>query len=203
MNPRYHRRTALNSRALAPLLLAWGLACRSPAPCPAGTRADVARADDLLALLRRTDAGRTATAVDDATICFGGATRGAVRPGRIVVLAESLPRERAAARLAHLLAHVADGLDRFPTPDVACEPQIEAALAAEARGIVAELAAWDALGRAGDPPYSFAAAALAASPAERPALVLARLRGASAEPTDELHALVRDYHDRCAGPHGR
>ena len=113
------------------------------------------------------------------------------------MLADSLAPGLAAARLVHMLAHRRDGLHRYPAAGLPCAAQVDAALAAESRGIVAEIEAWHALGRPADPPYSFALATLAASPAARPDLVLARLRAAPASAPDGLDLLARDYRERC------
>lgn len=173
------------------LLLAGHLACEArTVVCPPGTFADHERAGALLAAA----CGAEKLAPEDVTICFGAAARGTVRHDGIVVLPDSPDHEAMAARLAHLGLHVADGLYRFPVAGVPCERQIEAALAAEARAIVAEIEACDQLGCTAAP-YTFAGAVLAATPDERTEQVLLRLR---AEPeADGLNMLVRGYRKRC------
>lgn len=178
---------------LAALLLAGGLGCEAPAsPCPPGTAADPARVQALVAAVRGTQAGAGRTF--EATTCFGGEVRGTVRPDGVVVLASSLGERAAAARLLHMHMHVHEGLHRFPAAGVACERQVESAIAAEARGIVAEIAACAELGCEAAP-YSFAPRVLAAAPGEREAIVRAALLAAPA--TDGLDVLVADYRRRC------
>jgi hypothetical protein len=199
---RYHSPHVVPSRPLASLLLIAGLACDPGAPtpeCPPGTRADPVRARDLLDVVRRSRSD-SPTAAPDPPICFGGAARGTVRPDGVIVLADSLAPGPAAARLAHMRLHLADGLQRYPVADIPCTQQIESALTAEARGIVAEIEVWHALERPGSPPYSFALAALAESPELRVDFVREQMRVAPA--TDALDVLVDDYRLRCpeAGP---
>ena len=186
----------IDSRPLAALLLVAGLACE-PArrPCPAGTVAHTERARALVAAVRGSRVGPAIAGASPA-ICFGGHARGTSRPDGVVVLADSLDDAAATARLAHQWMHVADGLHRFPAPDVPCERQLAATLAAEARAIVAEIEVCDELACAAAP-FTFAAEVRAAAPAERVGLVLARLQ---AEPeADGLAVLVRDYRTRCSG----
>lgn len=136
-------------------------------------------------------------------MCFAAAARGTLRPDGTLVLAPASidAPGPAAARLAHLLAHLADGLHHYPAPDVACALQVEQAIAAEVRGITTELAVWRELDLPGAP-FRFADAYWAAPPDGRDALVEAQLR-APAGPDElgelgELDGLVRDYADRCA-----
>ncbi|MCY1013661.1 hypothetical protein OV079_50660 [Nannocystis pusilla] len=186
----------IGSRPLAALLLVAGLACEpAPRPCPAGTVAHAERARSLVAAVRGSRVG-PAIAGASPTICFGGHARGTSRPDGVVVLADSLADAAATARLAHQWMHVVDGLHRFPAPDVPCDRQLVAALAAEARAIVAEIEVCDELA-CDAAPFTFAAEVRAAAPAERAGLVLARLQ---AEPeADGLAVLVRDYRARCPG----
>ena len=140
-----------------------------------------------------TRAGRGLAGVD-ARVCFGGPTRGTVRHDAVVVIADGLAPEAAAARLIHLRMHVGDGLHRYPELGVACAPQIEAAIAAEARAIVAEIEACDEL-RCAAAPYSFAAAVLAMAADQRASQVIGILR---AEPVEDgLRALIGGYRARC------
>lgn len=174
--------------------------------CPPGSHPDRDRSLALRTTLRRTAAGGALTAIADRSdrpdrhepaICYGGHTRGSVRPDGVIVLADSLAPGPAAARLAHMLMHLADELHHFPVAGVPCARQIASALTAEARAIVAEIEVWHALADASEPPYTFARALLDAAPATRHDLVLARLH--AADPGDELAPLVRDYRDRCPG----
>jgi hypothetical protein len=176
------------------LIVLGDLACGEPVvPCPAGTHADEGRARGLIAAAGEIRAGRGLVR-DGAAICFGGAGRGTVRHDGVVVIADGLDGDAGAARLIHMQMHVADGLHRFPEAGVACERQLESVLMAEARGMVAEIEACEQLGCSAAP-FTFAAAVLAAAPAERADVVLARLR---AEPgADGLDILVRDYRTRC------
>jgi len=187
----------MNSRHAGALLLAGHLGCETASVvCPPGTFADSERARALLAAARGAGQG---LAREDVTICFGAAGRGAVRHDGIVVLPDSRDQEAMAARLAHLGMHVADELYRFPAAGVPCDVQVEAALAAEARAIVAEIEACDRL-ECTAAPYTFAAEVLTAAPGERVEHVLARLR---AEPeTDGLDVLVQGYRARCEAAAG-
>lgn len=182
------------SRPFAALLLAAHLGCGAPAkPCPPGTVADGERSRALLTALRGTHVGH-GLAGDDATICFGGLTRGTVSTDGVVRLPAALDSAAAAARLAHLRLHIADGLHHFPAADLPCDRQLAAALAAEARGIVAEIEACAEL-ECDPAPYTFATSVLATKPTARLSLVIERLQ---AEPeADGLGVLVQDYRTRC------
>lgn len=196
---RYHPPIVRDTPQLAALAIAAALACapEAPAPaCPPGSHSDRDRSQALLAALPL-PARSAAADRDDPAICFGGRTRGTVRPDGVIVLADSLAPGPAAARLAHMLMHLADDLHRFPVAGAPCAPQIAAALAAEARAIVAEIEVWHALAAGDDPPYPFTRDILDAAPATRRDLVLAHLH--AADPGDQLAPLVRDYRDRCPG----
>lgn len=170
------------------------LACGVPVVrCPAGTHADEGRAGGLIAAAGEIPAGR-GLVFDESAICFGGDGRGTVRHDAVVVIADELDGDAGAARLIHMQMHVADGLHRFPEAGLACERQLESVLTAEARGMVAEIEACEQLGCLAAP-FTFAAAVLAANPAERADVVLARLRAAPG--ADGLDILVRDYRTRC------
>ena len=176
------------------LLLVGNFACGTPAgPCPPGTFADGDRASALSATVRGTLAGR-GLAIDSTMICFGGGARGTVRSEGLMVLAASLESDAAAARLTHIGMHVADRLHAFPMAGVPCERQVEIALTAEARAIVAEIEVCDEL-KCDAAPYTFTAAVLAVTSSERAAQVLARLQ--SEPKTDGLDMLVRGYRARC------
>ena len=163
----------MDTRTLATLLLAGDLACGAPKPaCPPATMADAERAQAVQIAARGTRAGQHLD----------------------VVISSSLDQAAAAARLIHLRMHVADGLHRFPAPGVPCDRQLEQATAAEARAIAAEIAACHEL-ECGDPPYTFAAEVLAATPDERFVRVLARMRDEPA--TDGLDVMLRRYRERC------
>lgn len=182
-------------RLAASLLLAWVPACGAPAAvCPPGYRTDEARALALVNAARGARAGR-GLADEGAAVCFGGSERGAVLPDGVVVLSDGLAVEEAAARFIHLRTHVAEGLHRFPAVGVACDVQLDAARAAEARAIVAEIEACAQLRCAGQP-YTFAAEVLAAAPDRRVPGVLARLRDEPA--IDGLDVMLRGYRERCA-----
>ena len=185
----------MGTRHLTALLLLGELACEaSPRVCPPGTIVDDGRARAVVAAARGTRAGHH-LAFEGARLCFGGPTRGTVHTDGVVVLADHLDDGAAAARLTHLWMHVADGLHHFPAAEVPCDRQVQAALVAESRGIVAEIETCAELG-CETAPYSFAATVLASAPTQRPDRVLTRLR---AQPdADGLGELVRDYQRRCA-----
>lgn len=127
-------------------------------------------------------------------MCFGGATRGTVREDGVMVLADGLADGEAAARLVHLRMHVGDGLHRFPGVGVACERQIEVAIAAEARAIVAEIEACDEL-RCATAPYTFAPAVLGTAAESRVSQVSGILRAGPVE--DGIRAMIGGYRARC------
>lgn len=183
----------MDGRSLAALLIAADLACGTPNfECPPGTVADERRAQAVLDAARGTGAGQGLGA--GPAICFGGLDRGSVRPDGTVVISSSLDQAAAAARLIHLRMHVSDELHQFPAPGGQCDQQMEAAIAAEARAIAAEITACDELGCA-EAPYSFAAAVLAVAADQRVGLVRARLRE---EPeADGLGVMLRRYRARC------
>lgn len=176
------------------LALAGELACGASAVvCPQGTVTDGERARRVAALAEGTRAGRGLVGGESA-VCFGGATRGTVRDDGVTTIAAELADGEAAARLIHLRMHVADGLQRFPAVGVACERQIAAAIAAEARAMVAEIEACEELGCAAAP-YSFAAAVLA-MPAERRVVEVTAI--VRAEPVaDGVRAMIAGYRARC------
>lgn len=180
--------------SLAALLICGVPACGAPAAaCPSGYVGNAERARTLVNAARGTRAGREVVG-DGVSICFGGHERGSVLPDGVVVISDALTGGEAAARLIHLRTHVAEGLHEFPAVGVACELQMEGAIAAEARAIVAEIEACEQL-RCAEQPYSFAAAVLAAAAGERVAGVLARLRE---EPdSDGLGVMLARYRARC------
>ncbi len=180
--------------SLAALLICGVPGCGAPAAaCPPGYAGNEERARALVNAARGTRAGREVVG-DGVAICFGGHERGSVLPDGVVVISDALAGGEAAARLIHLRTHVAEGLHRFPAVGVACDRQMEGAMSAEARAIVAEIEACVEL-RCASQPYSFAGEVLAAPAAERVAGVLARLRD---EPeSDGLDVMLGRYRARC------
>jgi hypothetical protein len=180
--------------SLAVLLICGVPGCGAPAAaCPSGYVSNEERARALVNAARGTRAGREVVG-DGVGICFGGHERGSVLPDGVVVISDGLTGGEAAARLIHLRTHVAEGLHNFPAVGVACDRQMEGAIAAEARAIVAEIEACAEL-RCTEQPYGFAAEVLAAAAGERVAGVLARLRD---EPEgDGLDVMLGRYRARC------
>lgn len=190
--------------ALALALFGCG-ASATPAACPAGTRADAARASAIEARLGSVASGRALLAVGRdrvRAVCFADAgSASVVTIEHVVLLAADLEEGEAAARLGHLLVHLRDGL---PTDVVhagldpaACDAAVERALSLEAHAYVEEVALQDALGAQPTTlAFEFTPAMRAAAPEARASIALSYLR---AHPSGGpgIDGLADAYRARC------
>ncbi|MDC3954949.1 hypothetical protein [Polyangium jinanense] len=189
---------------LAPCL---SLGCRSETPhastCPAGFRADAKRAEGLLAKLGEVPAGARARdhalAKGGVSFCFGRIAVSAVTTSGAVLIDEALGTEEAAARVGHLLTHVAEGLRVEPGGgDDDCEVITARALAAEASALSLELGLRRAFGVGASARirYEFEGNFWAAPAEAREGLVLDYLR-AHPDGAPGIDALASGYARRC------
>ncbi|MDI1447560.1 hypothetical protein [Polyangium sp. 6x1] len=187
----------------------FSLGCRSEAPrastCPAGFRADTARAEAILAKVGELPAGArardAALAKGGVSFCFGRIGVSSVTTAGAVLIDEALGTEEAAARVAHLLTHVAEGLRVEPArgeEDESCEVITERALAAEAKALSLELGLRRALGIGAEARvrYAFEENFWAAPEGAREGLVLDYLR-AHPDGAPGIDALASGYARRC------
>ena len=118
-------------------------AALAPPACPIGSREDAAREARVRALLETLPDGaalsRRAPAV---RLCFGARRVPATTPDRRLLLDAAASDAETAARVRHLLAHHAEPFAplRGFDPARSCAPQLNAALDAEARALVREVA---------------------------------------------------------------
>jgi hypothetical protein len=197
----------VKGRLGAALLLLAGLApsCRPrdpPRACPARFALDPARAAALVEALRAAPDGAALLARAPApTLCFGPAAVSSVTTEGILLFDAGLRGPEAAARLGHLVDHLAEGLPMARPTDEDCAIQVDRALAAEARALALELRLRRALGApSGDGrrlPYAFEDAFWTTPDDRREALVLADLR-AHPDGGPGLDALASGYARRCA-----
>ncbi|MDI1429255.1 hypothetical protein [Polyangium sorediatum] len=190
---------------LAPCLT---LGCRSETPrastCPAGFRADDARAEAILAKLGEVPAGARARdqalAKGGVSFCFGRIGVSSVTTSGAVLIDEALGTEEAAARVGHLLTHVAEGLRVEPRSgeDESCEVITERALAAESAALSLELGLRRAfgVGSSARVRYEFEGAYWEAPEAAREGLVLDYLR-THPDGAPGIDALASGYARRC------
>jgi hypothetical protein len=191
----------------AALLLLAGLApaCRSQDPtraCPARFAPDPPRAAALVEALRAAPEGAALLGrAPSPFLCFGPARVSSVTTDQVVLFDADLRGAEAAARLGHLVEHLAEGLPLGRVTDEDCAVQVDRALAAEARALALELRLRRALGApSGDGrrlPFTFEDAFWAAPEDRREALVLADLR-AHPDGGPGLDALASGYARRCA-----
>lgn len=112
-------------------------------PCPTGTREDAAREGRVRALLETLpDGAALSRRVPSARLCFGAQAVPATTPDRRLLLDAAAGDAESAARVRHLLAHHAAPFApvRGFDPARPCAPQLSAALDAEARALVREVA---------------------------------------------------------------
>ncbi|MRG95306.1 hypothetical protein [Polyangium spumosum] len=185
------------------------LGCRS-APraeraCPAGFRADEARRATILAKLGEAPVGADtrdrALAKEKVTFCFGRLGVSSVTTSGVVLVDEALATSEAAARVGHLLTHVAEGLRVEPREgsDESCEVVTTRALAAEAKALSIELGLRRAFGVSPADArvrYAFESDFWATPEQAREALVLAYLR-AHPDGAPGIDALASGYARRC------
>ncbi|MDC0741803.1 hypothetical protein [Polyangium mundeleinium] len=191
----------------------FALGCRSETPrastCPAGFRADDARAEGILAKLGDVPAGARARdqalAKGGISFCFGRIGVSSVTTSGAVLIDEALGTEEAAARVGHLLTHVAEGLRVEPRggEDESCEVITERALAAEAAALSLELGLRRALGVGSSARvrYEFEGGYWAAPEKAREGLVLDYLR-AHPDGAPGIDALASGYARRCREARG-
>jgi hypothetical protein len=188
-------------RSLLAAALALLAACRAAPPCPAGERADGARADRVRALLATTAAGR-GLASRTYAICFTS-SESALHPHRVTLDDDAGDAENA-ARLGHLLLHAIDP----PLPERLerghrCEELVRAAIEAEARGYALELELRRALALARPRhAYRFERAFWEAAPARRHAVLRAHL-WAHPDGGGGVPGLVSAYSRRCEAARAR
>ncbi len=171
--------------------------------CPSGFHAEETRAAAILAKLGEVPAGarvrERALASHTVSICFGRIGVSSVTTSGVVLIRDTLGTEEAAARVGHLLSHVANGLRVEPGPgaEESCEAITDHALAAEAAALSLELVLRRALG-VSDPRVRFAFEDdfWAAPEDTREALVLAHLR-AFPDGAPGIDALASGYARRC------
>ena len=165
-----------------------GAAAAEARACPRGWSPDPARAARLRAALTETEA--VPLLEEEARWCFGPSGPSVVGDGLLYLDARQ-GDAALAARAAHLLAHVRDGLGE-PPPGRPCEEWVHEALGAEARAYALELRLREALG-AGPAPWAFAEASEGGARAEpiRAWLEAHPEGGAGVGP------LARDYRSRC------
>ncbi|MDI1477417.1 hypothetical protein [Polyangium sp. y55x31] len=189
---------------LAPCI---SLGCRSEAPhastCPAPFRPDAARAEGILAKLGEVPAGARARdralAKGGVSFCFGRIGVSSVTTSGAVLIDEALGTEEAAARVAHLLTHVAEGLRVEPSSrEDDCEEITARALAAEAKALSLELELRRAfgIGASARIRYEFEGNFWAAPAETREGLVLDYLR-AHPDGAPGIDALASGYARRC------
>ncbi|MDI3282701.1 hypothetical protein QHF83_05245 [Polyangium sp. 15x6] len=189
---------------LAPCI---SLGCRSETPhtnsCPAPFRADAARAEAILAKLGEAPAGARARdhalAKGGVSFCFGRIGVSSVTTSGAVLIDEALGTEEAAARVGHLLTHVAEGLRVEPSSDEDdCEVITARALAKEASALSLELGLRRAFGVGASARirYEFEENFWAAPEEAREGLVLDYLR-AHPDGAPGIDALASGYARRC------
>lgn len=194
---------------LAPCI---ALGCRSEAPhastCPAPFRADAARAEGILAKLGEVPAGTRARdhalAKGGVSFCFGRIGVSSVTTSGAVLIDEALGTEEAAARVAHLLTHVAEGLRVEPSRgEDDCEEITARALAAEAKALSLELELRRAfgIGASARIRYEFEGNFWATPAEAREGLVLDYLR-THPDGAPGIDALASGYARRCREARG-
>lgn len=187
---------------LCALLLALA-ACRSrpdPRPCPAGFQRDDARAEGIFEALASSPEGADLLkGVKTPDVCFGEPAYSVVTTEGVLLMDRRLDKGEAAARVGHLLLHVASGaLALDPTPgDAGCEAAVDAALRAEARAMALEIRLRRDLGvSSARSPIEPTPEFWRAAPALREALLLDYIR-AHPDGAPGLDALVTGYTRRC------
>lgn len=189
-------------------------AARTESRCPARLRRDALREARVLGLLRAVPESRALLerAGGALALCFGEQRPDVVTTDGVLWLAEADER-LTAARAAHLLAHLEDGLARSidgpPAPAgdrgaIAddCPHRVARAMVAEARGLELELRLRQALAAPSPrPDYPFAAEVAAAPPEQRQPLI-ARYLAAHPHGDGVVDGLVSAYQARCHAAEG-
>lgn len=110
---------------------------RTRLPCPSRLKADRDRTTRIVRLLDETVQGRRllANAPDSIAVCFDGSQPGFLRTDGIAVLSKGASDSENAARLGHLLFHLAQATDwpSIDQPSKKCKTLIAGAIEAEMR----------------------------------------------------------------------
>jgi hypothetical protein len=204
------RRAPARGVVVAALVVAAGIAAGGcdrgappapPAKCPARFTADGGRQGRILERLRATGEGARVLSrwAGPVSMCFGPARPSALTEEGVLLMEAAEDEARAAARAAHLIAHLADGLPALVAGKGDCERRVEQALAAEARGLSVELRVGRELGAppAQGGPFEVEAVYWQAPPEEREAALVGYLR-AHPEGAPGVDALAAGYAKRCA-----
>ena len=169
--------------------------------CPARFSADPARQARIASTLDASGEGRAVLARwgRPLPMCFGPVPASVVTEKGVLLMDAKLDDARAAARTAHLVTHLADGLPALVKERGDCDARVEQALAAEARALGLELRLLREL-RAPPPeggPWEVEIVYFAAEPAAREAALRAYLR-AHPDGAPGVDALAAGYAKRCA-----
>lgn len=168
--------------------------------CPGPTSSDAERAARVIAFARRSAEGRALLVrAAGARLCFGEVAPSVVTSDGAVLLDRRLGDAEAAARLGHLLHHVAEGapLDEGATDGRPCEERVADALVAEGRALALELRLRRELGvRQPRVRYEFEAPFHRAPEDRRQALIVAYLE-AHPEGAPGVDGLANAYLARC------
>ncbi len=173
----------------------------SPARCPGRFAADPARQARIVERLGAGAEGGALIAGQGQPIrmCFGAVSSSVVTEQGTLLMDAGQGDARAAARAAHLLLHLADGLPALVKGEGDCDARVEEALRAEARALALELRLLRELG-APPPeggPWEVEGIHWAAAPEEREAALVAYLR-AHPDGAPGVDALASGYARRCA-----
>ena len=173
----------------------------SPVKCPARFAVDEARQAHIVEKLRGTEEGARTLArwTEPLRICFGPARPSALTEEGVLLLDGAADEARAAARTAHLVAHLADGLPALVAGKGDCAARVERALVAEAAGLGLELRVGRELGApslAGGP-FEVEAVFWQSPPEAREGALVAYLR-AHPDGAPGVDALASGYARRCA-----
>lgn len=200
-------RFAITAAACAALVMA-SLGCggEAPAVCTGRYSADPARQARILGRLGASAEGAAAVGRWGRPIrmCFGAVRSSVVTEQGVMLMDAKLDDARAAARVAHLVTHLADGLPAIVAGEGDCDARVEQALAAEARALALELRLLREL-EAPPPeggPWEVEGVHWAAPPEGREAAVLSYLR-AHPDGAPGVDALAAGYARRCARGQGR
>lgn len=177
--------------------------CDGPAQgsCPARYSADPERQAKIVEVLGKSQEGGAVVARWGRPIrmCFGAVAPSVVTEEGMLLMDAKLEDARAAARAAHLLTHLVDGLPALVKGQGDCEARVEQALAAEARALALELRLLRELG-APPPeggPWEVEGIHWAAAPAAREAVLVDYLRS-HPDGAPGVDALATGYARRCA-----
>jgi hypothetical protein len=172
-----------------------------PAPCPAGFARNETRQGHLLDKLRASSEGRATLARwrEPLQVCFGEARTSSVTEAGVLLMDGRLDEARGAARAAHLVAHLADGLPALARGKGDCEARVSRLLAAEARALALELRVARDLSAppAEGGPFEVETVFWQAAPEAREAALVSYLR-AHPDGAPGVDGLAAGYARRCA-----